>query len=108
MPIYLCKTCGTSYAEAPSSPEHCPICEDERQYVPLTGQAWTTPEELDANHVNSWRRLEPSLFEIHTQPDFAIGQRALLIQETGTKRGQNRDSRGFGQSLRFAVVYRGA
>ena len=80
MPIHICKECGTSYADAPSPPARCPICDDERQYVPRTGQAWTTPAELSASHVNTWRRLEPDLFEIHTQPDFAIGQRALLIR----------------------------
>ncbi|MBV9529066.1 MBL fold metallo-hydrolase [Sphingomonas sp.] len=80
MPIHICKECGTSYADAPSPPARCPICEDERQYVPRTGQAWTTPEALAAAHVNAWRRLEPGLFEIHTWPDFAIGQRALLVR----------------------------
>ncbi len=39
-----------------------------------------TPAELNVSHVNSWWRLEPDLFEIHTKPDFAIGQRALLIR----------------------------
>lgn len=80
MPIHVCRECGTSYANAPSPPNRCPICEDERQYVPRTGQAWTTREELAASHVNTWRLLEPDLFEIHTQPDFAIGQRALLVR----------------------------
>ena len=80
MPLHICKECCTSYADAPSPPLRCPICEDERQYVPRTGQAWTTPDELSAAHVNTWRQLEPNLFEIHTQPDFAIGQRALLIR----------------------------
>ena len=80
MPIHICKECGTSFAEASSPPQRCPICEDERQYVPRSGQAWTTEEELSANHINAWRRLEPALFEIHTEPEFAIGQRALLIR----------------------------
>ncbi len=80
MPIHICKACGTSYADAPSAPARCPICEDERQYVPRSGQAWTTPDELGAKHVNTWRLLEPNLFEIHTQPKFAIGQRALLVR----------------------------
>ena len=31
--ITLCKTCGTSYKTAGSHPAHCPICEDERQYI---------------------------------------------------------------------------
>ncbi|MBM7119098.1 MBL fold metallo-hydrolase [Archangium primigenium] len=79
MPIHLCRACGTSY-DAPQAPEHCPICVDERQYVPRSGQAWTTPEALAAGHVNAWRQLEPGLFELHTRPDFAIGQRALLIR----------------------------
>ena len=43
-------------------------------------EAWTTPDELSAYHVNAWRRLEPDLFEIHTHPGFAIGQRALLVR----------------------------
>lgn len=80
MPIHICTECGTSYAEAASPPACCPICEDERQYVPRTGQAWTTPDELGATRTNAWRRLEAELFEIHTHPHFAIGQRALLIR----------------------------
>lgn len=83
MPIHICRECGTSYPDAASPPGHCPICEDERQYVPRSGQAWTTPDELAAGHVNAWRQLEPSLFEIHTKPDFAIGQRALLVRTPG-------------------------
>lgn len=80
MSIHICQECGTSYPAAPSPPARCPICEDDRQYVPRTGQAWTTPAGLSESHTNTWRRLEPDLFEIHTQPDFAIGQRALLVR----------------------------
>ncbi len=83
MPIHICQECGTSFPEASSPPASCPICEDERQYVPRTGQAWTTPDQLSANHANAWRLLEPNLFEIHTKPDFAIGQRALLLRTPG-------------------------
>lgn len=35
--ITICKTCGTSYDVA-REPQQCAICEDERQYVPATGQ----------------------------------------------------------------------
>jgi len=80
MPIHICSTCGTSYPDTVAPPPRCPICEDERQYVPRNGQAWTTPEKLGGGHVNGWRRLEPDLFEIHTHPHFAIGQRALLLR----------------------------
>ena len=38
MPIHICNTCGTSYPETPEPPSCCPICEDERQFVPRGGQ----------------------------------------------------------------------
>lgn len=80
MPIHVCKTCGTSYADAPEPPAACPICEDERQYVPRSGQAWTTPDRLALEHANTWRVVEPNLLSIHTEPEFAIDQRALLVR----------------------------
>jgi hypothetical protein len=80
MPIHICSTCGTSFPDTPAPPSNCPICEDERQFVPNAGQLWTTPEKLAGGHVNAWRRLETDLFEIHTHPQFAIGQRALLLR----------------------------
>ena len=80
MPVHICNACGTSYNDAPEPPRHCRICDDERQFVPPTGQAWTTPERLGRGHVNGWRQLETDLFEIHTQPQFAINQRALLLR----------------------------
>jgi glyoxylase-like metal-dependent hydrolase (beta-lactamase superfamily II) len=80
MPIHICSTCGTSYPDTHQPPSACPICKDERQFVPSGGQAWTTPLRLAAGHANAWRSLEKDLFEIHTQPGFAIGQRALLLR----------------------------
>jgi hypothetical protein len=80
MAIHLCGACGTSYPDADGPPSRCPICEDERQFVPPDGQVWTTREELARGHVNGWRQLEEDLFEIHTRPGFAIGQRALLLK----------------------------
>ena len=46
---YLCVTCGTQFPETAQPPEHCPICEDERQYVDPDGQQWTTLERAPAN-----------------------------------------------------------
>jgi hypothetical protein len=80
MAIHLCCACGTSYPDAHGPPSRCPICEDERQFVPRDGQVWTTREKLARGHVNGWRQLETDLFEIHTDPGFAIGQRALLLK----------------------------
>lgn len=80
MPIHICNTCGTSYPNTLVPPSACPICADERQFVPRSGQTWITPSRLAAGHANAWRSLEKDLFEIHTQPAFAIGQRALLLR----------------------------
>ena len=80
MTIHICRTCGTSHPDADTPPERCPVCEDERQYVPRSGQSWTTLDEIAADHANLWRRAEPGLFEIRTAPAFAIGQRAFLVR----------------------------
>ena len=76
----ICTTCGTQFAESDAPPSACPICEDPRQYVPPSGQAWTTLDVLQRSHRNSFRRLEPALMGVGTTPEFAIGQRALLVQ----------------------------
>ena len=81
MPAYICKTCGVQYAPSERPPERCPICEDERQYVGWQGQQWITMEELIAEgRRNELREEEPGLTSIGTEPPFAIGQRALLVQ----------------------------
>jgi glyoxylase-like metal-dependent hydrolase (beta-lactamase superfamily II) len=77
---YICTTCGHQFAESEEPPQHCPICEDERQFVNPRGQSWTTLGELAREHHNVFRPLEPGLTGIGTEPRFAIGQRALLVQ----------------------------
>ena len=73
----LCKTCGTAYD---ATPETCPICEDERQYVPHSGRAWIDFATVTSTHSNKWQQLAPQLFSIKTVPAFAINQRALLLR----------------------------
>jgi hypothetical protein len=80
---FLCTTCGTQFAESDAPPEACPICQDERQYVPPEGQRWTTLEELRVSHRAEIREEEPGLIGIGAEPSFAIGQRALLVQASG-------------------------
>ena len=80
MQNYICKTCGTQFAASEAPPAHCPICEDERQYIGWNGQAWTTMEALGQDHHNIFKSLEDNLTGIGTHPGFAIGQRALLVQ----------------------------
>jgi hypothetical protein len=76
----ICLTCGTQYPPAEAAPAHCPICEDDRQYVRPDGQRWTTLAELRGHYHNRFTPLEPGLTSIVTEPAFAIGQRAYLVQ----------------------------
>ena len=78
---WICCTCAAQFAESDSPPEHCPICEDERQYVGLEGQRWTTMVELGRGHRCDVRD-DAGLLGIGVEPSFAIGQR-LLVLETG-------------------------
>jgi hypothetical protein len=80
MPAFICTTCGTQYAPGEKPPAACPICDDERQYVPPTGQSWITLDTLTKRNMNAIRELEPKLISITTFPSFGIGQRAQLLR----------------------------
>ncbi len=83
MPNFICMTCGTQFPESVRPPDHCLICEDERQYIGWQGQQWTTLEDLRQEHHHVLKTEEPNLTAIGTSPSFAIGQRALLVQSPG-------------------------
>ena len=83
MQNFICVQCGTQFDETAHSPARCPICEDERQFVRHDGQQWTTLDRLAANHHNRFENEAPQLLGIGTEPEFAIGQRALLLQSPG-------------------------
>jgi hypothetical protein len=76
---FICVTCGTQYPPSDTPPDGCTICLDERQYVGQAGQLWTTPAELAAERHNEIRDEEPGLTGIRTDPQFGIGQRALIV-----------------------------
>jgi hypothetical protein len=77
----VCATCGAQFGTV--DPDRCPVCEDARQYVPQSGQAWTTLAELRGNHRNTIRD-DAGFVGIGTEPSFAIGQRALLVPWRGS------------------------
>jgi hypothetical protein len=77
---YICTTCGTQFTESAQPPASCPICTDERQFVPPSGQQWTTLDRLRQTHRNSFRRKEAGLYGIGPVPEFGINQRALLVR----------------------------
>ena len=74
--MWICWTCGVEHVERPSA---CAICADERQYMPATGQRWTTLEELAlAGHRTRVRELEPDLLAVRVEPRVGIGHQAYL------------------------------
>lgn len=75
----ICTTCGTQYRATDPTNAQCHICNDDRQYVPETGQRWTNLDELNDNHGVIIRQLNENLYELKSAPAFAIGQRALLV-----------------------------
>ncbi len=69
------------YAPTDAPPAHCPICEDERQYIGWQGQQWTTLEDLRREgRRNTITDIEAGVSQVATQPPIAIGQRGLLVQ----------------------------
>src|SRR5437762_11933480 len=83
MENFICVQCGTQFGETAEPPPRCPICEDERQFIRHTGQEWTTLKRLAANHHNRIEDEAHRLLGIRIEPEFGIGQRALLLQSPG-------------------------
>jgi glyoxylase-like metal-dependent hydrolase (beta-lactamase superfamily II) len=82
MTTFVCKACGTQYPPSDEPPGGCPICEDARQYVPHDeGQVWLTWDEVRAGRRADIRD-DHGILGIGSDPGFAIGQRALLVQGT--------------------------
>lgn len=81
MHYWICTTCGTQFTQSAAPPQDCPICRDKRQYIGYNGQQWTTLAAMqkDSFH-NTFKQHEANLTGIGTEPTFAIGQRALLVQ----------------------------
>ncbi|WP_144658695.1 hydrolase [Paenarthrobacter nicotinovorans] len=76
--MLICATCAVEREDP--VPASCPICTDERQYVPLEGQAWLTLEALEqAGQQAPLKENEPGLFGISTAPKVGIGQTTQLV-----------------------------
>jgi glyoxylase-like metal-dependent hydrolase (beta-lactamase superfamily II) len=80
VPAWICVRCGVQYPDAAAPPVSCPVCEDEREAVPVDGQHWTHMAELGSDHRTEIRAEEPGLTGIGVTPEFGIGQRALLVR----------------------------
>jgi hypothetical protein len=76
---WICATCAAQFPDTAQPPERCPVCEDERQYVGLDGQRWTTMEELARDHRCEMRD-DSGYLGVGTEPAYAIGQRFLVVE----------------------------
>ncbi|KAK3336688.1 hypothetical protein B0T19DRAFT_471726 [Cercophora scortea] len=85
--LLICTACGTQFPNTDRNAlKTCFICDDPRQYVPPSGQSFTTLAALQTSHKNDFHTTHsspdnkaPALISITTSPKFAIGQRAILI-----------------------------
>ena len=81
MTVWICAACAVEHADTEHPPVVCAICADERQFVPPSGQAWTTLERLRAEGTTvELQQLEPRLFGLRSAPAVGIGQQAMLVQ----------------------------
>jgi hypothetical protein len=82
MTHWVCKACGTQYPASEEPPGACAICEDERQYIPADeGQVWLSwGDFVDAHEADV--RDDHGILGIGCTPEFAIGQRALLVRSS--------------------------
>lgn len=84
MDLLICSTCGTQFDT--TALKSCKICDDPRQYVPPSGQSFTTLRDLKNDKSKNYRneiRRDPynsNMYSIWTVPQVAIGQRAVLIR----------------------------
>ncbi len=74
-----CATCGVERARP--LPEVCPICADERQFVPRSGQRWTGPAEAAERGARlEFVDLEPGVVGVTQRDCPGIGQKPALIR----------------------------
>lgn len=76
--MLICATCAVEYEEP--TPAVCPICDDQRQYVPASGQRWLKLDELEQDGQHTVvKENEPGLIGITTEPVVGIGQTSQLV-----------------------------
>ncbi|KAF7196741.1 hypothetical protein HII31_02111 [Pseudocercospora fuligena] len=79
----VCSTCGTQYDTLlDDSTMSCRMCNEPRQFLPPIGQAWTSLADMQGHYKNQIKQdeLDGRIWSIFTQPQFAIGQRAVFLE----------------------------
>ncbi|KAJ3498327.1 hypothetical protein NLG97_g1209 [Lecanicillium saksenae] len=81
--LLVCVTCGTQYGITyEERPATCRMCDEPRQFVPPSGQSWTTLAQMQPKYKNEIKQdeVDERIWSIFTTPQFAIGQRAIFIE----------------------------
>jgi hypothetical protein len=79
--VWVCATCGVEHVDDEGV---CPVCADERQWMPADGQHWTTLRQLaHAGRRITFREVEPGLLELRADPKVGIGQSAFVVSTDG-------------------------
>jgi hypothetical protein len=78
--LVSCATCGVE--SGPDRPTVCPICADERQWVPASGQAWTTQAEWAATTTVTITELGPDQWGV-SAAGVGIGQTMQVVRQSG-------------------------
>ncbi|KAI6778722.1 uncharacterized protein J7T54_000756 [Emericellopsis cladophorae] len=84
--LLLCTACGTQFpATDRQQIKTCHICDDVRQYVPRSGQSFTTLQAICSSsqgHRNQFEvyEAEERLVFVKTVPQVGIGQRCIIVR----------------------------
>ncbi|KAF2421006.1 hypothetical protein EJ08DRAFT_597953 [Tothia fuscella] len=79
----ICVACGTQFDIPVDDAKDCRICDDPRQFVPPTGQEWTSLAKLrEQGFKNVWTKdeVDDRVWFITSEPKIGIGQRAMFLQ----------------------------
>ncbi len=78
---YICVTCGVQQAPKEGASGGLPHMSGRAPVRTPQGQHWTTLGEMEARgYLNLIEEVEAGLWGVGTEPGFAVGQRALLLQ----------------------------
>ncbi len=78
MQPWMCVFCANEFAPDADLPEVCPICDDDRQWIPTSGQQWARLDE-NAENALDVAEEEPGLIRLSLRPAVGIGQRGFLV-----------------------------
>ena len=79
--IWICATCAVETDDLLEPPAQCAICEDERQWVPESGQRWTTLAELrEVGTRITVAAVEDDLWGLRADPEVGIGQQTMVVR----------------------------